>query len=68
VTALRAAAQRLLATGAVAPAIEAHARLLRAAPGDADAWFNLGWLQQQARRPAAALDAYRQAQIGRAHV
>lgn len=45
----------------LAPAIAAHVRLLKACPDDGDAWFNLGWLQQQARRHEAALGAYRMA-------
>ena len=59
--ALRAAAQRLLGSGDLAAAIGAHAALLQAHPDEPDAWFNLGWLQQQARRWEAAVGAYRQA-------
>jgi len=59
--ALRGEAQRLLAAGLIAPAIQAHVDLLKAFPDEADAWFNLAWLQQQARRFEAAIGAYRQA-------
>ncbi|MFO1270139.1 MAG: sulfotransferase [Rubrivivax sp.] len=61
--ALRAEADRQLADGTLGPAIQAHAELLRAYPGDGDAWFNLGWLQQRARRFEAAVAAYRQALV-----
>lgn len=59
--ALRAEADRQIATGTLGPAIQAHVDLLRAFPDDGDAWFNLGWLQQRARRFDAAIGAYRQA-------
>lgn len=60
---LRADAQRLLAAGDIAAAVRAHAALLQAHADEPDAWFNLGWLQQQARRFEAAIGAYRQALV-----
>lgn len=55
----RAAALR--SAGRVAEAIAAYRELLQREPDLPDSWFNLGWLQRQAREYEAALDSYRQA-------
>lgn len=54
-------ASQLLRAGRTLEAIEAHERLLAARPHDPDGWYNLGYLQQQARRHAAALASYHRA-------
>jgi tetratricopeptide (TPR) repeat protein len=59
--ALRASAAQLLRSGRVAEAMAAHERLLQADPTQTDDWYNLAYLQQQARRYEAALASYQQA-------
>jgi tetratricopeptide (TPR) repeat protein len=55
----RAAALRR--AGRVEQAIAAYEELLENAPELAESWYNLGWLQRQARQYDAALDSYAQA-------
>lgn len=54
-------ADRLLRSGPLADAIQAHASLLAAHPDLPDSWYNLGYLQQQARCFEQALQSYQQA-------
>lgn len=54
-------ASRLLQTGRVGEAIDAHERLLELNPNLPDSWYNLAYLQQRARQYDAALASYRQA-------
>ena len=54
-------ASHLRRLGRVAEAIEAYERLLALRPDLAESWYNLGWLQRQARRFEEALDSYGQA-------
>lgn len=44
--------------GQVAEAIEAYKELLRREPNLPDSWYNLGWLQRQARQFEDALGSY----------
>lgn len=59
--ALREQALGLMQAGRVEEAIAAFEQLLRLAPAQADAWYNLGWLQHRAQQYEAALQSYRQA-------
>ena len=43
-------ASALRRAGRVEEAIAAYERLLKIAPDLPDSWYNLGWLQRQARR------------------
>ena len=54
-------ASQLRRAGRVAEAITAYEQLLALRPDLPESWYNLGWLQRQARRFPEALDAYRQA-------
>ncbi|WP_309662361.1 sulfotransferase [Sphingomonas sp.] len=54
-------ASRLRAAGRVIEAIAAYKMLLAAKPDLPDSWYNLGWLQRQARAFEDALAAYQQA-------
>lgn len=54
-------ASALRRAGRVDEAIAAYRELLELEPGLADSWYNLGWLQRQARHYEAALDSYAQA-------
>lgn len=54
-------ASQLRRAGRVNEAIDAYQRLLRLRPGLPDSWYNLGWLQRQARQYDAALASYQQA-------
>lgn len=54
-------AASLRRAGRVDEAIAAYQRLLKADPGLADNWYNLGWLLRQARRYEQALAAYGEA-------
>ncbi|MBA3511929.1 tetratricopeptide repeat-containing sulfotransferase family protein [Sphingomonas sp.] len=54
-------ASALREAGRVGEAIAAYQRLLAANPDLPGSWYNLGWLQKQARRFDEALDSYRQA-------
>jgi Tfp pilus assembly protein PilF len=54
-------ASHLLQVGRVPEAIDAYQRLLSLKPDMPDSWYNLGYLQQQARLFDAALTSYRQA-------
>ena len=54
-------ASALRRSGRLEEAIAAYQQLLGRDPGLAESWFNLGWLQRQARRYEEALDSYRQA-------
>ncbi len=56
--ALQMQAERWLQAGQVGPAMAAYQQLLALDPSLADAWFNLAYLQQQARRFDEALDSY----------
>jgi Tfp pilus assembly protein PilF len=58
---LQANAERLLQAGRVPEAIVAYQRLLQARPALADAWYNLAYLQHQARRHEEALASYAEA-------
>jgi tetratricopeptide (TPR) repeat protein len=59
--ALKAHAEQLLAQGRVAEALAAHEQLLAQRPAWADPWYNLGYLQNAARRYEAALASYARA-------
>ncbi len=48
-------------TGRVPEAIAAYERLLTIRPDLADSWYNLGWLQRQARDFKSSLESYRRA-------
>ena len=54
-------ASRLRKLGRTDAAIDAYRRLLTAKPDLADSWYNLGWLQRQARAFDDALASYQQA-------
>jgi len=54
-------ASALRQAGRVAEAIQAYQRLLDVRPDLPESWYNLGWLQRQARQFEAALTSYRQA-------
>ena len=54
-------ASALRGAGRVAEAIAAYQRLLDANPDLPASWYNLGWLQKQARQFEDALTSYRQA-------
>lgn len=54
-------ASALRRAGRVEEAITAYEALLQREPGLADSWYNLGWLQRQARRYEASLEAYARA-------
>lgn len=59
--ALLATASRLLKTGPLHEALQAHERLLARFPGLANGWYNFGNLLQRAQRYGEAYDAYGQA-------
>jgi tetratricopeptide (TPR) repeat protein len=54
-------AASLRRAGRVEDAIAAYEQLLEREPGLSDAWYNLGFLQRQARRYERALDSYAEA-------
>jgi tetratricopeptide (TPR) repeat protein len=54
-------ASALRRDGRVEEAIAAYEALLAREPDLPDSWYNLGWLQRQARRYGAALDSYAEA-------
>ncbi len=54
-------ASRLRKLGRTELAIDAYRRLLAAKPDLADSWYNLGWLQRQARAFEDALASYQRA-------
>ena len=54
-------ASALREAGRVGEAIAAYQRLLAANPDLPASWYNLGWLQKQARQFEGALVSYRQA-------
>jgi tetratricopeptide (TPR) repeat protein len=54
-------AAELRRSGRVEEAIAAYSELLEREPGLADSWYNLGWLQRQARQYEPALHSYAQA-------
>lgn len=54
-------ASALRRAGRVDEAIDAYEALLKRKPGLADSWYNLGWLQRQARLFQAALGSYAEA-------
>ena len=54
-------ASALRRAGRVAEAIAAYRRLLDVRPDLADSWYNLGWLQKQARSFEDALESYARA-------
>jgi tetratricopeptide (TPR) repeat protein len=54
-------ASRLREAGRVVEAIDAYQRLLALEPNLPDSWYNLGWLQRQARRFEDALASYAEA-------
>jgi tetratricopeptide (TPR) repeat protein len=54
-------ASQLRRSGRVAEAIAAYERLLAVRPDLADSWYNLGWLQRQARDFRRSLESYRRA-------
>ena len=58
---LAAQASALRRAGRVLEAIAAYEKLLALRPDLAESWYNLGWLQRQARRFEAALVSYQQA-------
>ena len=58
---LLALAGQLRRAGRVDEAIDAYQRLLALKPDLADSWYNLGWLQKQARRFDEALASYQRA-------
>ncbi|MBD8620041.1 sulfotransferase [Sphingomonas sp. CFBP 13728] len=57
-TELKARAVRALRAGQVDDGIAAYGALLAVAPGDADSWYNLGYLLRCARRFEEAVAAY----------
>lgn len=59
--ALRQAAARALRSGRLPEAVAAHLQALEADPHWADGWYNLGYLQQQARQFENALRSYERA-------
>jgi tetratricopeptide (TPR) repeat protein len=59
--ALLSQASALRRAGRVAEAIIAYEQLLALDPGLPDSWYNLGWLQRQARNFEGALSSYAQA-------
>jgi Tfp pilus assembly protein PilF len=59
--ALKAHAEQLLAQGRLAEALAAHEQLLAQRPAWADSWYNLGYLQNAARRFEPALASYARA-------
>ena len=61
IDALAIQASALRRAGRVLEAITAYEKLLALRPELAESWYNLGWLQRQARRFEAALDSYQQA-------
>ena len=61
IEALAIEASALRRAGRVAEAITAYEKLLALRPELAESWYNLGWLQRQARRFEAALASYQQA-------
>src|SRR3990170_8534324 len=58
---LAAQASALRRAGRAQEAITAYEKLLALRPDLAESWYNLGWLQRQARLFEASLDSYRQA-------
>jgi tetratricopeptide (TPR) repeat protein len=54
-------ADRLGSAGQLEPAIRLYQRVLAERPDLADSWYNLGFLQRQARQYDAALASYQQA-------
>ena len=54
-------AEALRRAGGVGEAIAAHKQLLERQPELPDSWYNLAWLQRQARQYEAALESYAQA-------
>ena len=61
IKALAAQASALRRAGRVLEAITAYENLLALRPELAESWYNLGWLQRQARRFEAALESYQRA-------
>lgn len=59
--ALLSEASRLRVAGHVDAAASAYERLLAVKPDLPDSWYNLGWLQQQARAFEEALSSYQRA-------
>ncbi|OWQ83212.1 hypothetical protein CDN99_26595 [Roseateles aquatilis] len=58
ISSLRAAAVGHLSAGRAPQALAAYQALLASAPGEPDDWYNLAFLQRQAREFAAALASY----------
>lgn len=58
---LLSAASQLRRAGRTIEAIDAYKRLLAANPDLPDSWYNLGWLQRQARQFDEALASYQEA-------
>jgi tetratricopeptide (TPR) repeat protein len=58
VAALGAQAAALMRNQQTDAAMDAYRALLSRAPGNAEAWYNLGYLQRQAREFGAALESY----------
>ena len=54
-------ASKLLKTGRIPEAIDAHQRLLDLHPNLPDSWYNLAYLQQRARRFDESLASYEEA-------
>ena len=54
-------ASALRQSGRTEEAIAAYEQLLARDPGLSESWFNLGWLQRQARRYESSLASYQQA-------
>jgi tetratricopeptide (TPR) repeat protein len=54
-------ASQLRAAGRIPEAILAYRELLAANPELADSWFNLGWLERQARQFEQSLQSYQRA-------
>ncbi len=61
IEALAIQASALRRAGLVEEAITAYKKLLALRPGLAESWYNLGWLQRQARCFEEALGSYQQA-------